>query len=99
MVQRPSDSRGRYDCSPRLPQWPWRVAGTRTTVSRHHDASARQKSRGDPNPTLRLQVIEGWAQQARRDDGLDLLTNALDWLDEMVRAWVQELVEEDLARR
>jgi hypothetical protein len=47
----------------------------------------------DPNPMPRLQLIEGWAQQARPDSSLDLLTNALVDPDEMVRARAQELLE------
>jgi hypothetical protein len=56
-------------------------------------------ARDDPNPTPRLQLIEGWARQARRDSSLDLLTNALVDPDETVRARAQELLEQELTRR
>jgi hypothetical protein len=56
-------------------------------------------ARDDPNPTPRLQLIEGWARQPRRDSGLDLLTNALVDPNETVRTRAQELLEQELARR
>ena len=56
-------------------------------------------ARDDPNPKPRLQLIEGWARQARPDSNLDLLTNALVDPDETVRARAQELMEQELARR
>jgi hypothetical protein len=51
-------------------------------------------ARDDPNPTPRLQIIESWAQHARRDSSLDPLTNALVDPDETVRARAQELMEQ-----
>ena len=56
-------------------------------------------ARDDPNPLPRLQLIEVWAQQARQDSSLDLLTNALVDPDEPVHARAQELLEQELARR
>jgi hypothetical protein len=56
-------------------------------------------ARDDPNPKPRLQLVESWAQQARPDSSLDLLTNALVDPDETVRARAQELMEQALAAR
>ena len=56
-------------------------------------------ARDDPNPKPRLQMIEGWAQQAQRDTSLDLLTHALVDPDEAVRTRAQELFDQELARR
>jgi hypothetical protein len=58
-----------------------------------------QTVRDDPDPMVRLQVIERWTQQQAPDDRLDLLTHTLVDPDESVRARAQELLEERLARR
>ena len=58
-----------------------------------------QTVRDDPDPMVRLQVIERWTQQQASDDRLDLLTYALVDPDESVRARAQALLEEQLARR
>src|ERR1700730_10758094 len=58
-----------------------------------------QTVRDDPDPMVRLQVIERWTQQQAPDERLDLLTYALVDPDESVRARAQALWEEELARR
>ena len=81
------------------------------SVSRSHGVSAWQETReqqtdillaryaaarDDADPSARMQVIEGWAQHARPDSSLDLLTNALVDPDEAVRMRAQELLEQEL---
>src|SRR5437764_9339704 len=54
--------------------------------------------RDDPDPTMRLLVVEGWTQHQDPDDKLDLLTHALVDPDDAVRARAQELFEQELTR-
>ena len=51
----------------------------------------------DPDPRVRIQALETWAQHPA--DSLDPVTYALVDPDESVRARAQELFEEALARR
>ena len=55
--------------------------------------------RDDPDPTMRLRVVDSWAQLHQPDDRLDLLSHALVDPDEVVRARAQELFEQELTRR
>ena len=55
--------------------------------------------RDDPDPSIRLRLVEAWAQQALPEDRMNLLTHALVDPDESVRARAQELLEQELARR
>jgi hypothetical protein len=56
-----------------------------------------EAARVDPDPSVRLQAIEAWAQDP--GDTLDPLTYALVDPDKSVRARAQELLEEELARQ